>query len=317
MKNAILVIKLRLTQILNALKGAGLVYIVLLFSLVFIFNLFIINTINQDKYNKYIIGGYLILILSIHLKRKDIFFLKITYTNYKYILFTEYFLLSVPLFFSLIYYNKWSYLSAGIIFIGLITNIKLKKTQYTLTTKIQKFIPNINYEWKAGIRKYFFIVITAYLIGLFGAPFPASVPISLFVIGLVLLSFYEQTEPLSMLLAFEFSSNKFIYSKIKSHFLLFSITVFPLILLFSIFYPEYWYIPVLEYLIFLSLHIFIIFSKYAYYEPTSNISGNQLMQMFASISLFIPIFIPVLWIFSAYIFFKAKTRLNFYLNDYN
>jgi len=57
--------------------------------------------------------------------------------------------------------------------------------------------------------------------------------------------------------------------------------------------------------------------KYAFYDPGSKISANQVLIAFGPLSIFFPFMLPVIWMLSIKFYFNAKSNLNIYLNDYN
>ena len=111
-----------------------------------------------------------------------------------------------------------------------------------------------------------------------------------------------------------FNNFKFVY---LTEYAIISFLVIPLIVSFVIFHIEKWYIPVFEYLIFSSLHIYIITIKYAFYEPDKKSAAAQIFGAFGVLGCLIPILLPVVWVLGIRFYFKSCKNLNFYLNDYN
>jgi hypothetical protein len=119
-----------------------------------------------------------------------------------------------------------------------------------------------------------------------------------------------------MLISYQKSANKLLYHKIKRHLLIFSIITLPLIVAFIIFHLELWYIPFIEFVVLLSIHIYCIVLKYAFYSNNVG-SVNPVLQMMGIFIGLIPPATPILWILSVFFFSKAKMNLYLYLNDYN
>lgn len=84
-----------------------------------------------------------------------------------------------------------------------------------------------------------------------------------------------------------------------------------------VFHHDIWYIPIIEYFIFISLYIYVILTKYAFYEPNSKSKAAQVFGVIGVIGGIIPVLLPVVWLLSIRFFFKSKENLNIYLNDYN
>ena len=73
----------------------------------------------------------------------------------------------------------------------------------------------------------------------------------IFIIGISMFSFYEKCEPYQMIIVFEKNSKDFLLYKIKRQTVLFSILIIPLIFLFLFFHLDKWYIPIVEYFVFI------------------------------------------------------------------
>jgi len=79
-----------------------------------------------------------------------------------------------------------------------------------LNSIFQKIIHSDNFEWKSGLRKNLFWFVGIWFIGLLNSFFIGSVPIVIFILGTLVLNFYEKHEPLEILIANELNSIKFL-----------------------------------------------------------------------------------------------------------
>lgn len=204
-----------------------------------------------------------------------------------------------------------------ITFILLIINADFKIKQKSLNSTIQRLIPSGSYEWKAGMRKSLIVVTITWILGLLTSFFIGSVPAVIFILGILSWDFYEKCEPLEMILSFELGADSFLIQKIKNQVIIYSIFVVPLIMMFTVFHYEYWYIPVIEYFLFITSHIYLILTKYAFYQTNNQPAGAQVFGTIGIMCIIIPIFIPVVWLLSIRFYNKSKENLNFYLNDFN
>lgn len=266
---------------------------------------------------RYATGVLLVTVALLHAKRQDKLFLQAHFHRYKWICMAEYLLLSVPFVAFLLYHFQWLLTLAFLAMLGAIVNIEVKPHQRSLNTKLQLLIPDECFEWKAGVRKYLFLIAILWVAGLSASFFVASVPIVIFILGVLPISFYEKSEPYQMITAFETSASKLLIRKMKWQVLLFSVLSIPLIAVFIIFHHDRWYIPTAEYFIFISLHVYLVLVKYAFYEPGSRSSAVQVFGTVGALGVVIPVFIPVVWLLSIRFYFKSRQNLNFYLNDYN
>lgn len=310
-------VKIRLKQFYRGMTGIGLIRIIFLIGLLafIVFVLFIETSKAPDSY--YVTGITSLILFMVQAKRQDKLFLKANFDRYKRICFVEYLILaSIPLAF-LIFHFQWIPLLLLISAIYLIIHLDLKSKQRNLNTRLQQLIPTKCFEWKGGVRQTLFILIPLWMIGL-GTSFSiGSVPVVLFILGVIPFSFYEKGEPYQMIIAYEMGTSQFLFHKIRTLIAMFSILSIPLIAAFLVFHPEIWYIPVIEYFIFISLYIYLILTKYAFYEPNCKSTSAQIFGIIGAIGGIIPVFLPVVWLLSIRFFFKSKENLNIYLNDYN
>jgi len=308
---------IRFKQLLRALIGIGVFRLFVLVVILFLIALGMLLQISKEP-NVFIVAGvFLFIILTVHLKREDKLFLKTYYDHFKLLHFIEYFILSVPLIIMLFIHNQWLIVPVYIPFLFVIPFINIKTTYVNYNTKLQKLIPDNCFEWKGGLRKNLLSLSFIWILGFSTSFFIGSVPLVLFILGLFPLSFYEKGESLQMLLAWEIRTKSFLLIKIKNQILLFSVLSIPLIIAFVLFHPERWYIPLVEFILLLSFQIYIIVLKYAFYKPNMKSGGAQMFSAFGTISIFMPFFIPVVWILTVWFWFKSLKTLNFYFDDYN
>ncbi len=310
-------IKIRLKQFHRGLVGIGLIRIIFLIGILafILFSLFIESSKYPDSF--YVTGITAFILLMVQTKRQDKLFLKTNFDNYRLIYFIEYLILSSIVIAFLICHSQWIPILVLLSSIYLIIHLDFKTKQRNLNTRLQQMIPPECFEWKAGVRQTLFILIPLWIIGLFTSFFIGSVPIVLFILGVIPFSFYEKGEPYQMIIASEMGTNQFLAHKVKMQISLFSVLSLPLIAAFLVFHYERWYIPIIEYFVFSSLYIYLILAKYAFYEPNNKSTSAQIFGAIGAVSGIIPVFLPVVWLLSIRFFFKSKENLNFYLNDYN
>lgn len=309
-------LKIRLKQIYRGIIGIGLIRFIFLVGLVGFLG-FALYVKSSDKLtSQYLSAGFLLLIMMVHFKRGDKLFLKSHFSNHKTLMLAEYVILSIPVLCCFLIHKQWVAISqlTGLL---IIINIDLKARNSNLNTKLQKLIPDDAFEWKAGIRKQFFIIVPIWIIAALTSFFIGSVPIAIFILGITILSFFEKCEPYQILLSFELSATKLLILKVKRLLQLFSTLVIPLLVLFIVFNPDKWYIPVAEYFIFCSLLIYTIMTKYAFYEPNIKSSAAQIYVALGALGSMIPVFLPVVWLMTIFFYSKSVNKLNFFLYDYN
>ena len=265
----------------------------------------------------YSTGVCLAIITAIQVNRRDKTFLKINFLHYRLIFLIEYLFLLLPLYGCLVYHDKWIEALTAVPLVLMITGIDYRPGLKSFNSVFQRLIPWPCFEWKSGVRTSLLLMIPVWIAGLVSSFFIGGVPVALYILGILPLGFYEKGESVGMLLASEMSAGRFILEKIKMQLFLFTALTFPLIAAFVIFHPDFWYIAVIEYVVMVSSHVFIVLTKYTFYQPNLKSGGAQVFGLVGAIGMIIPVFIPLIWILSVRFYFKSRQNLNFYLDDYN
>ncbi len=313
MIKALLIIRLK--QFYRGIIGIGLIRIIFLIGLIGFFGLFLYTKTSDKSTSQLVSIGLLSLITAIQLRRGDKLFLKSHFSNYKLLILAEYLVISFPIFLLLVVHRQWGSLLYFLSLL-LIVHFDLKPRYSSLNTKLQAFIPSDSFEWIAGIRKQLFIIMPIWIISAGTSFFIHSVPIAIFILGISTFSFYEKGEPYQMILSYEINAKKFLFLKVKRQIQFFSILTIPLIGLFLVFNFNRWYIPITEYFIFCFIHIYVIMTKYAFYEPNKKSPAAQTIGGIG-VGGVIPIFLPVVWVLTIWFYIKSINNLNYYLDDYN
>lgn len=310
-------INIRFKQFYREILRIGLFRIIVLLGLCSMFFIFLYAQAGRFPNVLYACIIVLVLILMLHTKRGDKLFVRINFSNYKWIFFVEYTLITLVFLVFILIHNYW-YLALPFVFIlGIIVQLDFKGNQISYNTRVQKWIPDECFEWKSGIRNLFILTLCTWIAGFIFSFFVASVPFAMVVLGIITLSFLEKGEPYQMIIAHEKGPNKFFLLKIKQQVALLSILFAPLILAFLVFHYELWYIPFVILLMFCILQIYTTFIKYSFYEPNSNSPAAQMFIGVGVVGFMVPILVPLVILLTVRFYFKAKKNLNFYLNDYD
>lgn len=296
------------------------IFRLLLVAMAFFYLCVVVYAVSGSETNVYYVAGaWVLILLSVQLKRGDRKFLYI-HTNYDRLLcVVESIALSVPVLICLLSHVWWSCalsvsVSAFLIgFIPIRLNQRLRKPG---NTWLQRKIPHDAYEWKAGVRQSWVWLAPVGAIGILGAYSGIVGYLSIFLTGLIVFDFYRQSEPWQFILSFRKSAARFLLFKIKRNLLFFVLLTLPVVALLLIFHPVRWYVPLLEVVLLSGIHLYGIVLKYAYYShrkaPAHSV--GRIIGLLIGLN---PFTAPLLWAFSVYLFAKARTNLNFYLHDYN
>lgn len=311
------ILSIRVKQLFRIIIQIGVFRTIFLSGLLSLFLVYVFIILSEKTYHIYLLGVFITLLLAIQIKRKDKVFLNIYAKKPQLVFFVEYLILSIPLIIPQIYYELWTWLCLFLLSLSIVPFLNLNIKQSSINSIFQRAIPNDNFEWKSGVRKNLILLISLWTIGLITSFYFMTVPIIIFVLGVIILNFYEKPEPLQILLAPELNSKKFLQQKIKNHLIVFYSLITPLILLSIAFNPEYYYILLIECCAFSFLLIYTILLKYAFYKPNVKSGATQIYTNIGVLGLLLPIFLPIILILSIRFLFKASNNLNFYLNDYN
>lgn len=309
------ILKIRFKQLIRIVNSLGIgrfIFIVIVLAMIFLFVFMSIKSREGDYFTGSI---WLVLILVLHLKRKDLTFMRSHIERFRLLLFIEYSLISIPVIGGLIYWNKYAEFA---VFLILLTGIALSTKsirKLTLNTWLQRLIPDQCFEWKSGIRSSLLLLVPLYIIGIAVSGWPATVPVVMILLGLITVGFNEKNEPLPMLLVFERSPNNLLLIKIRNHLLLFSLFVVPLMIVYLVRNPEYWYIVTIIFLLNILIQSYSVLTKYSFYQPHV-LSGNQIFNILGSVSILVPLLIPLVIVLGIRFYFKSVNNLNQYLHDF-
>lgn len=304
-------------QFYREIVGIGLFRFVVLLGIVFL--LFAFLYLQTSEFSNAVFASFivLLLILTLHIKRNDKIFLRVNFSNTKWIFFIEYLLLSLVLQVFLIVHSFGCLAFLNVAIIGIIVQLDFKRKQSRSNSRVLGWLPAECFEWKSGIRKHFPVILTIWLLGISFSFFVGGVPIALIVLGFIFLSFLEKSEPYQMVIAFEKDPNGFLSLKIRQQTAILLAVSAPLILSYQIFHFHLWYIPFIVLIVFCILLVYAILMKYAFYEPNGKSQAAQIFMVIGIVCLIMPIFAPIIVLLTLRFYLKAKKNLSHYLNDYH
>ncbi|MFC5271676.1 hypothetical protein [Adhaeribacter terreus] len=228
-------------------------------------------------------------------------------------IFLEYAVISLPFILPVLFSPNWFCLFIFLAGLFPITYIRTTVSTQTRFIFIGKIFPANTFEWIAGFRKNFPLLILIYALAL-AFCWVKVLPLALLWLFFgIVLNFYQQAEPLQLLRTITGNPKDLLRKKIMQMVKLLLLLSLPVILLQTIFHP--WLgLAALAFLLLQSCVLaFAIFLKYSTYEPNKTLNSNMLLVSFAQISVVIPFFIllPLALIFRQYR--RALQNLTHYL----
>ncbi len=314
LKNLLLI---RIKQLYRSLSGLGIARILVLVAVGVYVGVTLYTHTEKAPNSTLAAATYFCLVASIHFKRRDITFLRIHSMNPRAILLTEYLALSAPLLVLLTHHKQWPQLLAYTLLLLPLACAQVRFGGVGTRAFLNRYIPSSSFEWKSGVRSWLLLMLPIWVLAFFTPHLTWTVPAALLIIGILCISFYEVGESLPMLLAPELGPKGFLAKKVKHHIAIYTVVVLPLSIAYIGFHPSLWFIPVLGYLLFTSIHIYAILIKYTFYRPNQKSSASQVFGAIGVMGIILPFIIPVVWALAIYFYFRSKENLNQYLYDYH
>jgi hypothetical protein len=258
-----------------------------------------------------------LVVFSMHQSRKDKRMLTVQFDNCRQIFVLEYFALSLPVFACLIFTLQWKavlILLACIIF-TLTVKLNFVRSQTVQYTFLKKLTPH--YEWISGLRKSGLVFLIFYLLACVLSFLPYVSICLVFLITVLVMGFYNEYEPLDLLVMFKKNGWQFLFYKFKSLLKIYCVLVILPNSLYIIFHPDEWYIIVAFFILCILALLATLILKYKSYYPHGEINSAGVIQALVTISILFPLILPIPLLVIFYYLPQAGKNLNYYLHDFN
>lgn len=309
----ITLLKLHLKQLGRLLRELGMIRGVIVLALVF-FTLARIYTLTPPL--TYIVIAIVFLSLaSLHVSRKDKTFLQLISDQTRSLYLVEYHLLASPVYLEFLLNSWWVEVAGLLVGITLIPLANVRSNAKASRIRSLSFIPASAFEWKSNLRKQGLWIGLLYVLALVLYSYPFVTLVVIVIFTFIVTTFYNESEPRSMVEVFADSSPRaFLWQKGKVHLLLFWAGCLPLLLVFLLMNTKYWYVLVIWFFISSVIQLLSIMLKYCFYEPGNTLNKNVFMFIYF-LSLFVPFFVPVPLVMLINYYGRAKNNLSTYLDD--
>lgn len=300
---------MRLKQIAVIGMELGVLRVIFLISIILI-------AISGFANTGYAIVFFAVVVFSIHLSRRDKKLVMIISPNCYYVVFlAEYLFISVPLLVVLVYTFKLSAVALFLIMLLLITLVRSFEILNFFTVNINFLVPDKNFEWKSGLRKYGLQFLLLYTAALVCAPFKYVPILILWGTLLVILRFYEHFEDYKLLEIENVSVAKFLKKKIGTAVSTFHLYATPVLALHLVLNTEVVWAVIAFYGLSMIFLGYVVLTKYAFYVPFGNSIGNKIIGYVGVFSVLLPFFIPLPLIMAVRYYAIAKSNLKTYIHD--
>jgi hypothetical protein len=307
-------IRLRLLQLYRGSGELGLFRVMLLLVVILpLIILFVVQRISVHPWQFIIPASALGVVLMIHIRRKDFRFMQSIVPQPGRLYMAEYLVFSLPMSLVFITEARYFHLLGFLTVVVLIAFIPPPKAVAVERASGLSAIPRGMFEWQSGIRKSRIVLALFYLPGLFGFYQVWLAAVSLFMITMIVVSFYSEYEPRNMLVAGDGTAAGFLSHKIARHAGLFAACMLPQLLAVLI-HPEILLVALGYFLASVNLVIFSILLKYYQYRPAAFSGAHQMVTSLAClISLILPA-AAIILVVNLFLWAGALRNLKYYLH---
>jgi hypothetical protein len=242
----------------------------------------------------YVIAVIVALVLMAQLSRSDKSFIYLHLSRPRTAIFTEYFLLSLPFTLPLLFTSNWYCFPLFPVAFAIISQLQITVSSPQVKYRwLAKFIPAQQFEWLSGLRQALPVFALLYAVALTFCWVKALPLFLLWLLNTMVLSFYQEGEPLQLLRIYAETPKLLLRKKLVEHSKLLLILNLPVIALQGIFYPLIGLIGI----VFLALQLislaFAIFLKYSTYAPNQSAKSNTLLLTLAQLGVIFPFLLLV------------------------
>lgn len=304
---------IRWWQIRKELKGAGLLYALLLLLIVVAGSGMAFSHYRRNP-DAYLVAGLIAgSVLALHTGRKDKSFVRKHMDRPVFNMFLEYSVLTLP--FTLPVLGTpyaWLFVLMQLAFAGIacIPGTLREKTRYRF---LASWIAARDFEWLSGVRKSFMLLIAFYTMAWATCWIMVAPLVALWLITVQAASFYAECESVLMLRSGYTSAVSLLHTKIKRHSRMLLLLSLPVLMVNSFFCPGMLWINLAFAGVQLLLLVFAILLKYAVYIPEKTLSGNNILLGIASLSVAVPFLLPVPLLMNIRNYGRAVRNLKTYL----
>ncbi len=305
---------IRAKQLKREAHGLGL------YLLIFIAIAVSVSVITYTQYKSQqqalvIVAILLTICLGIQYTRKDKQFIYKQLDKPHLQIFLEYTILTLPFSITSLITKNWYCFPLLLLILVCIPFFKFQFKHTAVFKQLSSLIPASNFEWISGIRKQYIPFIGLYLIALAFCWVRILPLFLLWLLTIIISSFYLENEPVHILREGNKTARRFLADKIipniKYILILYSLPV----IINLIFVQEFLMITLLFIPAQLALICFAVVLKYCTYKPQTNLLGNNVAFSIVAMLSVVPYFLPIPVILAIVYFYKAEKKLKTYLHD--
>jgi hypothetical protein len=307
-------LKIRQIQLKRELTDTGPgMLLILAVLIVLVYRVYMYYQETPEAY--YLTGALFFICLMIQFSRKDKFFVYNHVDHPHQEMFYEYLVLTFPFGAPALLTSNWFCYPLLIVALIVVSFLKYSLEKRNYFKNISKIIHPADFELISGFRKTFIYLIPIYIGAIVFCWFRLLPLFLLWFITVIIASFYNECEPLQILKEGGESSRKFLQQKILRHSKYILLLDTLIVLINTVFNPEFLDINLLFIPTQLALLSFAICLKYSNYQPNKNSVINSIILSLVSMCTFIPYLIPIPLLMAYTYYVKAANNLDNYFHD--
>lgn len=275
------------------------------------------NTVLADAARApYIALGALLVVWSLHQRRRDLLFLSRHVPRSRTALAFEYGVLVLPVTSGLLFTPAWAWSAVAPLACAL-PWVPVVQVSSVRGRWLRKLIPAHLFEWRSLVQSTHPWALLLWLAALAFSWLPL---LPLFLVGVVVMmavGAQELCEPRTMLLATAPNARDFLRRKLFGSAGLTAMVVLPVVVGATVFKPEWWWIHGLFGFGMVVLLAYAVVLKYAHYRPNERLSANGVNTGIAMVFAILPglSLVPLLMLLSE--LRNARANLNAYFNAHH
>ena len=329
------ILSIRFLQLVRFLNEIGIIRLIVLLSILAYVVTLLFNAIRQSQNVLLIPAAYTLVLLIIHITRKDRIFLLIAFKTIYPVYLIEYITVSLPFIFLSVFLYQWISLGILLVICLIIPLISIQMEMrfltmwfktllnpvgsmagFALNLKIP-FVNPIDFEWISGIRRNILILLPIYLTVVVFSFRPYVAPVGLIVISVFISGFYSFGESRELIEIYASTVRGFMARKIISNLKYLFVLFAPVVIISLFCQPATWYFILGAIIISGFIQILAIIFKYALFEEHADLSRNSIILILNIIFIVIPLFWPVPVLMGLRYYTKAQIKLKTYLHAIN
>lgn len=269
---------------------------------------------HPKQYGYYAIGIIAYLFYNFHKSRQDLSFVYKHFNSPEYQIILEYQLFLLPVSIPVLFTGYWIWF---FVLHTMVLAIPMIKQDFRIPFRflfLPRYLKN-DYVFIAGVRKNFFILSALAVVALLLSPLKLFPLVALFLLNMILFSFYEINESVQMIQASNKTPARFLSEKSSTAASKLTLLNTPVLIINTLFNNDLFLFNVYFLVYNVLMLVTIISLKYSDYQYKKTGNNNQVKLIIMVLGLFIPYLFPLIIIFYIQSRAEARKNLSTYLDD--